>query len=86
MSFEEFENQARLHVLGVLEDEDDIAQFEKARVEFGERGEAVISEYQRLSAAFALSLRPTPPKPATKERLLSMIELAMGKGKKNGAA
>ena len=87
MSFEEFENKARMHVLGVLEDEHDIAEFEHARTDFGARGEAVIAEFQRLSAAFALSLRPTPPKPATKERLHSMIEMAMGKGnKKSGAA
>ena len=85
MSFEEFENQARMHVLGVLEDGEEIAQFEKARAQFGERAESLIAEFQRLSAAFALSLRPTPPKPATKERLLSMIELAMGKGNKKNS-
>ena len=85
MSFEEFENKARMHVLGVLEDEEEIAQFEKARADFGDRADGVLAEFQRLSAAFALSLRPTPPKPATKERLLSMIELAMGKGKSGSA-
>ncbi len=34
---------------------------------------------------FALSLRPTPPKPATKQRLLDMINGALGSAKKVSA-
>ncbi|MBV9127184.1 MAG: hypothetical protein JO117_03755 [Verrucomicrobia bacterium] len=86
MSFEEFEDKARLFVLGVLEDEDEIAHFEAARREYGGRAEEKIAELQRLSAAFALSLRPTPPQPATKERLLSLIQNALGSKNKNNAA
>ena len=80
MNFEEFENRARLYVLGALED-DELAEFERGRAEFGPRAEGVIQECERLNAAFALTLRPTAPKPATKERLLSLIQSALGKGK-----
>ena len=43
--------------------------------------ERVIQECERLNSMFALSLRPTAPKPATKQRLLDMINAAMGSGK-----
>lgn len=81
MNSEQFESKARLFVLGAL-DEEELQEFEIARREFGPEGESVIRECERLSSMFALSLRPTPPKPATKERLLSMIEQALGHGKK----
>ena len=77
MNSELFESKARLYVLGAL-DEDELQEFEEARREFGPEGEQVIRECERLSSMFALSLRPTAPKPATKERLLSMIEQALG--------
>ena len=77
MSSDQFESQARLYVLGALDD-DELDAFTRARHEFGPAGEHVIRECERLSSVFALSLRPTPPKPATKERLLSMIEQAIG--------
>ena len=83
MNFEDFETRARLYVLGALED-DELAEFERERVVFGSRAESIIEECQRLNAAFALTLRPTAPKPATKERLLSLIQSALGKGSKNG--
>ena len=81
MSFEEFENKARLYVLGAL-DEDDMTDFERARVHFGRKAEWAIAECERLNSMFALSLRPTPPKPATKERLLDMIQSALHRGGK----
>lgn len=81
MNSEQFESKARLFVLGAL-DEDELQEFESARCDFGPEGEGVIRECERLSSMFALSLRPTPPQPATKERLLSMIEQALGHGKK----
>ena len=42
MSFEEFQNCARLFVVGALEP-DETAEFETARREFGEKAEAFIS-------------------------------------------
>lgn len=81
MNSEQFESKARLYVLGALDD-DELQEFEEARREYGPEGEHVIRQCERMSSMFALSLRPTPPKPATKERLLSMIEQALGRGKK----
>lgn len=78
MNSEQFAGKARLFVLGAL-DEEEMHEFEEARREFGPTGEQVIRECERLSSMFALSLRPTPPKPATKERLLAMIEQALSK-------
>lgn len=77
MNSEDFENRARLYVLGALDDEE-LAEFERARQELGPPAERVIQECERLNSIFALSLRPTPPKPATKQRLLDMINSAMG--------
>jgi hypothetical protein len=81
MNFEEFETKARLYVLGAMDD-DEMAEFEKVRQEFGLEGEKVIRECERLNSVFALSLRPVAPQPATKQRLLSMIEKALGQSKK----
>ena len=81
MNSEEFENRARLYVLGALDDEE-LAEFEHARHELGPKAERVIQECERLNSMFALSLRPTPPKPATKQRLLDMINHALAGGKK----
>ena len=81
MNSEDFENQARLYVLGALDDEE-LAAFELARRELGLKAERVIQECERLNSIFALSLRPTPPKPATKQRLLDMISGALGNTKK----
>ena len=72
MSFEEFENKARLYVLGVLEDEE-FDEFRKARAEFGERAEEVVCECRKLAAAFALSLRPRAAAPTTKDKLLDLV-------------
>lgn len=83
MNSEDFETRARLYVLGALE-EDELAEFERERVALGSRAESIIEECQQLNAAFALTLRPTAPKPATKERLLSLIQSALGRGNKNG--
>ena len=72
MSFEQFENQARLYVVGALDDEE-MAAFEQARKEFGPRAEAFVQECRKLSAAFALSLRPRAPKVDAKEKLMALI-------------
>ena len=76
MSFEQFENQARLYIVGALDDEE-TAAFHEARQSFGDRAEAVIEECQVLNAAFALSLRPTAPKLAAKERLMALVQRSL---------
>ncbi len=81
MNSDEFENRARLYVLGALDDEE-LTEFELARHELGPKAERIIQECERLNSIFALSLRPTPPKPATKQRLLDMITGALGNAKK----
>lgn len=73
MSFEEFEDQARLCVVGAL-DEAEAAAFEAVRRVHGAKGEACIRECLRLNAAFALTLRPRAPKEDAKERLMALIE------------
>lgn len=80
MNSEDFEHQARLYVLGAMDD-DELAAFDRVRHEMGTEAERIIQECERLNSIFALSLRPTPPKPATKQRLLDMINSALG-GKK----
>ena len=56
MSFSEFQNSARLYVIGAL-DPDEMADFEVARKEFGQKGEDYIGECYALHEAFALSLQ-----------------------------
>ena len=80
MNSEDFESKARLYVLGAMDDEE-LAEFDHLRHELGSEAERVIQECERLNSMFALSLRPTQPKPATKQRLLEMINSALG-GKK----
>ena len=54
-----------------------------ARHELGPKAERTIQECERLNSMFALSLRPTPPKPSTKQKLLDMVNAAMlAQGKK----
>ncbi len=84
MSFEQFENQARLYVVGALDDSE-LPEFEAARGTFGECAENFIHECQRLNAAFALSLRPQAPKAEAKERLMSLIHESLSKSARHGA-
>ena len=79
MNFEEFENQARLYVVGALDDAETVA-FQEARARYGARAEAFICECQRLNEAFALSLRPKAPKIDAKERLMSLIQRSLREG------
>ena len=76
MNFEEFENKARLYVVGALDDEE-TASFQAARLEFGERAEDFIRECRKLSSMFALSLRPSAPRPEAKAKLLAMINAGL---------
>jgi hypothetical protein len=73
MSFKEFQNRARLFVIGALESEE-MPEFEKARLEFGEKAEAFIAECYSLSEAFALSLKPAKASDQIKTRLMEMVK------------
>ena len=81
MNSEDFENKARLYVLGAMDD-DELMEFDRLRHDMGSPAERIIQECERLNSMFALSLRPTPPKPATKQRLLDMVQAALGNHKK----
>jgi hypothetical protein len=72
MNFEEFQNQARLYVIGAL-DADETEAFELARKQFGQKGDDYIAECYSLHEAFALSLRPAKSSNALKDRLMSMV-------------
>jgi len=72
MSFEEFQNRARLYVIGALE-ADETEAFEQARKKFGQKAEDFIADCYSMHEAFALSLRPAKSSEALKERLMSMV-------------
>ena len=72
MSFEEFQNRARMYVIGALDD-GEVREFEEARREFGQKAEDFITECYRLHEAFALSLKPAKSSDALKERLMKMV-------------
>ncbi len=78
MSFEEFQNRARLYVIGALEP-DETEEFERARKDYGQKGEDFIAECYKLHEAFALSLRPEKTSDALKERLMSMVRARKSK-------
>jgi len=73
MNFSEFQNQARLYVIGALEPEE-LEKFEKAREKFGKKGEDFITKCYALHEAFALSLRPAKASTAIKDRLMAMVK------------
>jgi len=72
MTFEDFKHLARLYIVGALDD-DEMARFRSGRKLFGKSAEDFINECRKLNAAFALSLQPAQPNPATKEKLLAKI-------------
>lgn len=72
MSFEEFQNRARLYVIGALEN-GETKEFEEARAQFGQQAEDFITECYRLHEAFALSLKPAKSSDALKDRLMKMV-------------
>lgn len=72
MNFEEFQNQARLYVIGALENGEAL-EFEEARAHFGQAAEDYITECYRLHEAFALSLQPAKSSEALKDRLMKMV-------------
>ncbi len=73
MNFNEFQNQARLYVIGALESEE-LEEFENARKKFGKKGEEFITKCYALHEAFALSLRPAKASSAIKDRLMAMVK------------
>ena len=73
MSFEDFQNRTRLFVIGALE-ADEMAEFEQARRQFGQKAEAYIAECYSLSEAFALSLKPAKASDQIKTRLMEMVK------------
>jgi len=72
MSFEEFQNCARLYVIGALEPEE-LQDFEAARKQYGSAAEDFINQCYGLHEAFALSLKPAKASSAIKDRLMSMV-------------
>jgi len=72
MSFKEFQNRARLYVLGALESEE-LEEFEEARKTFGQKAEDFIGECYALHEAFALSLKPAKASSAIKDKLMTMV-------------
>jgi len=72
MSFEEFQNCARLYVIGALEPEE-LQDFETARKQYGSAAEDFVNQCYGLHEAFALSLKPAKASDAIKERLMSMV-------------
>ena len=77
MSFEEFQNQASLYVIGALET-DETEAFELARKQFGKPADDFIAECYDMHEAFALSLRPAKSSDALKERLMAMVRKRQG--------
>ena len=72
MSFEEFQNAARLYVIGALEPAE-LRKFEAARKQFGSAGEDFINQCYGLHEAFALSHKPAKASRAIKEKLMTMV-------------
>lgn len=72
MSFDEFQNRARLYVIGALEPEE-TEEFGQARKEYGQEAEEFIVQCYDLHEAFALSLRPEKTSDVLKARLMSMV-------------
>ena len=72
MSFEEFQNCARLYVIGALEPEE-LQDFEAARKQYGSAAEDFINQCYGLHEAFALSLKPAKASTAIKDRLMAMV-------------
>ena len=72
MSFDEFQNCARLYVIGALEPEE-LQDFEAARKQYGSAAEDFINQCYGLHEAFALSLKPAKASGAIKDKLMSMV-------------
>jgi hypothetical protein len=71
MTFEEFQNRARLFVIGALYPQE-LEPFMKARTEFGPKAEAFVRKCHGLHEAFALSIRPQSCRDRLERRVISM--------------
>jgi len=74
MTFQEFQNCARLCAIGALYP-GELAEFERASVQFGPRAKSFVRECSALRDAFALSLRPANTQGALKQRVLTRAGL-----------
>lgn len=79
MNFEEFQNRARLYVIGAL-DPEETDEFEQARRQLGQQAEEIIDQCYALHEAFALSLQPAKTSAALKDRLMQMVRERKGSG------
>jgi hypothetical protein len=79
MSFDEFQNQARLYVIGALETEE-TETFELAKKQFGQQADDFVAECYSMHEAFALSLRPAKSSDALKERQMTMVRKRQAAG------
>ena len=72
LTFQEFQNRARLYVIGAL-DPEEIPSFKAATTAFGPKAQSFIRECCALRDAFALSLRPPRVATAIRDRLSSRV-------------
>jgi hypothetical protein len=72
MSFEEFQDQSRLYVIGALEPEE-LEEFEQEHKKFGKKAEDFVTQCYVLHEAFALSLRSVKASATINEQLMSMV-------------
>jgi hypothetical protein len=72
MTFEEFQDRARLYVLGAL-DSAEMKEVKKATKAFGQKAENFIQECYALRETLALRLRPARSSALLKEGLMSMV-------------
>ena len=79
MNFEEFQNSARLYVIGALEPEE-LQEFESARKQYGTAAEDFIHQCYGLHEAFALSLKPAKASTAIKDKLMAMVRERQNQG------
>ena len=72
VTFREFQNRARLYVIGAL-DPEELPLFDEAAKAFGPKAQRFIRDCNDLRDAFALSLRPAKVTMAIRDRLSSMV-------------
>ena len=72
MTFEEFQNHARLYAIGALYS-NEVEEFEQATTAFRAKAETFIRDCFALRDAFALSLRRPASREALKTRITSMV-------------
>ena len=72
LTFREFQNRARLYVIGAL-DPEELSSFKAAATAFGPKAQSFIRECCALRDAFSLSLRPQRETSAIRQRLESRV-------------